>query len=215
MRGATACGHTEEVNLFGFQSTLPMRGATPYSPFSLRHSPISIHAPHAGSDGLSWLGRLLHIHFNPRSPCGERLLAQFNWHTIRNFNPRSPCGERRRRVERIVYTYRFQSTLPMRGATIGKMLDNQLVLISIHAPHAGSDNNGDFMYQWASNFNPRSPCGERLPTGILMCLLMYFNPRSPCGERLDPAVTEAPPVQFQSTLPMRGATGVRPMEMIR
>ena len=33
----------------------------------------------------------------------------------------------------------FQSTLPMRGATIRTILDNADGIISIHAPHAGSD----------------------------------------------------------------------------
>ena len=59
-----------------FQSTLPVRGATPR-----KRGPrgagahISIHAPRAGSDG-------------------DRAPALFL--TTRNFNPRSPCGERRR-----------------------------------------------------------------------------------------------------------------------
>ena len=34
------------------------------------------------------------------------------------------------------------------------------------------------------NFNPRSPCGERLGRQVsLMVSTSYFNPRSPCGER--------------------------------
>ena len=78
---------------------------------------ISIHAPRVGSDpGLAVPG-LAQNHFNPRSPCGERLRAlPFRWpmpfisiHAPRvgsdflqplaetgakDFNPRSPCGER-------------------------------------------------------------------------------------------------------------------------
>ena len=34
-----------------------------------------------------------------------------------------------------------------------------------------------------TNFNPRSPDGERLHVRILACLLPDFNPRSPDGER--------------------------------
>ena len=33
----------------------------------------------------------------------------------------------------------FQSTLPMRGATMHKIHDKPFTRISIHAPHAGSD----------------------------------------------------------------------------
>ena len=34
------------------------------------------------------------IHFNPRSPCGERLHFRSHWVDHFHFNPRSPCGER-------------------------------------------------------------------------------------------------------------------------
>ena len=80
------------------------------------------------------------------------------------------------------------------------------------------------------DFNPRSPCGERLPSFETPSALMYFNPRSPCGERLSgrkpaqrcPGISiHAPRVgsdrireyyysgreTFQSTLPVWGATG--------
>ena len=36
-----------------------------------------------------------------------------------------------------------------------------------------------------------------------------FNPRSPCGERLDQSVNCAIDELFQSTLPVRGATATR------
>ena len=56
--------------------------------------------------------------------------------------------------------------------------------ISIHAPRVGSDESEPVLRQSAENFNPRSPCGERL---LALCDTgkpLYFNPRSPCGERL-------------------------------
>ena len=55
----------------------------------------------------------------------------------------------------------FQSTLPVWGAT------GQAYLIPFF--------NG--------NFNPRSPCGERLLPVCPVGQACYFNPRSPCGER--------------------------------
>ena len=33
-------------------------------------------------------------HFNPRSPCGERLDGYTDYIKRKDFNPRSPCGER-------------------------------------------------------------------------------------------------------------------------
>ena len=56
-----------------FQSTLPVWGATRNDDVRERIHGISIHAPRVGSDvGLRQLPQCLH-HFNPRSPCGERL----------------------------------------------------------------------------------------------------------------------------------------------
>ncbi len=88
--------HHQSQKAMGFQSTLPMRGATPCVPTSVTHKGISIHAPHAGSDCRDHRSRCRCRDFNPRSPCGER---RGNWFTgirTRDFNPRSPCGERLR-----------------------------------------------------------------------------------------------------------------------
>ena len=79
--------------------------------------------------------------FNPRSPCGERLLSvpAFRRGGL-NFNPRSPCGERPQRTAPRRSRPRFQSTLPVRGATLRQMiLTDSVIYISIHAPRAGSD----------------------------------------------------------------------------
>ena len=127
------------MRLVIFQSTLSLRRAT------------------AGPRAI-----LLHtLYFNPRSPCGERLIRlleadqgiDISIHALLaesdlgsrqrngrlgNFNPRSPCGERPiHHIE--VLTERY--------------------------------------------FNPRSPCGERRLSPPNTIRNGYFNPRSPCGER--------------------------------
>ena len=139
MRGATSLCYNKDKQK-KFQSTLPMRGATNgRRPLTVPQA-ISIHAPHAGSDRL---GRL-------------------SGRCSRNFNPRSPCGERHVEYATRVIGYLFQSTLPMRGATKYTPSLRHLLLISIHAPHAGSDLVNPGGLTQARNFNPRSPCGERL-----------------------------------------------------
>ena len=102
---------------------------------------ISIHAPHVGSDYSYFRFVCKYQHFNPRSPCGERLTAFLVVFVRMYFNPRSPCGERPCQGRRDGHeANRFQSTLPMWGAT-AKIHDyNKL----------------------KQDFNPRSPCGERL-----------------------------------------------------
>ena len=143
-----------------------MRGATyDLYPCYYNHV-ISIHTPHAGSDS-SVRQCLDHcINFNPHSPCGERLYQH---------------------ASRLNAVHAFQSTLPMRGATIFGDYDFCSMGISIHTPHAGSD----------LSAVGRPPAFSR-----------YFNPHSPCGERLTTAQIQQPTMTFQSTLPMRGATGV-------
>ena len=56
------------------------------------------------------------------------------------------------------------------------------------------------------NFNPRSPCGERQQHARRDARCFHFNPRSPCGERRVWSLPSGYAAQFQSTLPMRGAT---------
>ena len=145
-----------------FQSTLPLRGATQMAQHAALTTLISIHAPLAGSD---------HMVSSSVSSCSY-------------FNPRSPCGERPTTISRYMTGYKFQSTFPLRGATLPHLLTKIGLGISIHAPLAGSDRNGH------SGLHPPS----------------YFNPRSPCGERPSRHRIQLSANRFQSTLPLRGAT---------
>ena len=79
----------------GFQSTLPVWGATAWYLTKTDEDEISIHAPRVGGDALATASRSGHTDFNPRSPCGGRL-------SLMNVEP---------------VTRSFQSTLPVWGAT--------------------------------------------------------------------------------------------------
>ena len=170
------------------------------------------------------------MNFNPRSPHGERRLRAHCQRHSRNFNPRSPHGERPTSGNVGCMLIIFQSTLPARGATELRHNDGVTEsMISIHAPRTGSDLHGSRRRNGASYFNPRSPHGERQinpatmngsqgisihapRTGSDTCgkrrnaRVDYFNPRSPHGERLFFQQNRFDFVQFQSTLPARGAT---------
>ena len=93
-----------------------MRGATATNSVFAMALLISIHAPHAGSDDPG----------SGRMPPGA----------ISIHAPHA--GSDQNRVY-FPHVGRFQSTLPMRGATNFVPLYCCLVRISIHAPHAGSD----------------------------------------------------------------------------
>ena len=58
-------------------------------------------------------------------------------------------------------SFQFQSTLPVRGATLKIKPRGFVLVISIHAPRAGSDDALDAPLDRTRYFNPRSPCGER------------------------------------------------------
>ena len=59
------------------------------------------------------------------------------------------------------------------------------------------------------NFNPRSPCGERpVPVPSALSGLPDFNPRSPCGERPLQHLQNRAHAKFQSTLSLRRATNL-------
>ena len=122
-----------------FQSTLPLRGAT--------------------------LGRIsvqnYSNNFNPRSPYGERRRRPKVQPRGSDFNPRSPYGERRATSAPAESTAKFQSTLPLRGATCFSLRPDAQVWISIHAPLTGSDIKHASHVLEGGDFNPRSPYGER------------------------------------------------------
>ena len=145
---------------------------------------ISIHAPLTGSDRDLWRDHRYAVHFNPRSPYGERLVLPCNvGDTVWHFNPRSPYGERLQWHNLLESIFLFQSTLPLRGATEGILFRLVLLAISIHAPLTGSDR--------LSHCSKRLPdisihaplTGSDLPSLPMVPPPFDFNPRSPYGER--------------------------------
>ena len=123
----------------------------------------------------------------------------------------------------------FQSTLPARGATRTEARQELDGAISIHAPRTGSDVPFVRAAPGLIYFNPRSPHGERRDGEAAAAEWRYFNPRSPHGERRGIRERAAAPteisihaprtgsdrifgdlqafaMEFQSTLPARGAT---------
>ena len=101
-----------------------------------------------------------------------------------NFNPRSPCGEQQFPALYVCLILGFQSTLLVWGATSWCTRRGAL----------------------PGDFNPRSPCGERPVCAGCSKILFDFNPRSPCGERHEAVEMVTERMEFQSTLPVWGAT---------
>ena len=101
----------------------------------------------------------------------------------------------------------FQSTRPMRGATFCVEKSTQMQPVSIHAPHAGRDIVTPIT-QDKDGVSIHAPhAGRDLGSSLEKVHLSCFNPRAPCGARPVIVVAANLMPKFQSTRPMRGATG--------
>ena len=103
----------------------------------------------------------------------------------------------------------FQSTLPLRGATVRQGRGADRVGISIHTPLAGSDV-VDVRHVYPVLISIHTPlAGSDFSRRSYNSNSFYFNPHSPCGERLLRMMFSNWLLVFQSTLPLRGATRLR------
>ena len=183
LRGATRLGQMQYA-LTRFQSTLPLRGAT-YHPDVFRMAAfISIHAPLTGSDKPPFLFVITTSKFQSTLPLrGATVRAKMDAYR-RKFQSTLPLrGATGAGIDR-KWPYKFQSTLPLRGATIPQGNQKFFPRISIHAPLTGSDLFRPFC-QGFSCISIHAP-------------LTGSDCRSP-SKREQAA-------EFQSTLPLRGAT---------
>ena len=145
---------------------------------------ISIHAPRTGSDAPVHFWQLGVLLFQSTLPArgATTSVPEFDFaiaisiHAPRTGSDLFCCSKKFAKSP-------FQSTLPARGATGEQYATTSYVDISIHAPRTGSDMHRVCRNPPMTNFNPRSPHGER-PDCHAGCVRKGdFNPRSPHGER--------------------------------
>ena len=154
-------------------------------PNHLRALRISIHAPLAGYDATAALASGADINFNPRTPCGVR--------------------PRPLRAKAVPAT--FQSTHPLRGATVLGNGNGNVLRISIHAPLAGCDVRHSHPMISFSRFQSTHPLRGATACSALHFVFPVFQSTHP----LRGATSSSPPCflgefPFQSTHPLRGAT---------
>ena len=174
-----------------FQSTRPLRGATTVKHGKIPLDDISIHAPLAGRDHLqqqlvALVAHVISIH----APLAGR-----------DIPPRRKPGA----------LGEFQSTRPLRGATVKLKAYVDLGFISIHAPLAGRDRKDQTTIRSATEkISIHAPLAGRDSIALSMISnIFYFNPRAPCGARLCLSSMDPCMSIFQSTRPLRGATRLR------
>ncbi len=148
-----------------FQSTLPVWGATNAPPWCLQYR----------------------NYFNPRSPCGERQTvkrleqeAKIFQSTLPVWGATTTLETARKREEISIHAPRVGSDrygknmtdvnqISIHAPRVGSDLLRRVRVrnvsgISIHAPRVGSDGTQLWQTFNCTNFNPRSPCGERPAT---------------------------------------------------
>ena len=146
-----------------FQSTLPVWGATAYDDRLIDGLGISIHAPRVGSDlqsqGVAVGANGISIHA-PRVgsdlPNGERVKRPAPFQSTLPVWGATFTSDTTAPPQRL-----FQSTLPVWGATSNSAPSCQDVVFQSTLPVWGATTQLLQQTSRFTDFNPRSPCGER------------------------------------------------------
>ena len=104
---------------------------------------------------------------------------------------------------------KLQSAHPLRGATCTKAKKGGGGSISIHAPLAGCDMFANEQVLFDCHFNPRTPCGVRPDIYLPLAGTTAFQSTHPLRGATGRGCLISHLVKFQSTHPLRGATWVR------
>ena len=167
-----------------FQPTLPARGATGTIPVEFTaHQDISTHAPRTGSDKGS----------------------QHIWSSLSTFQPTLPARGATRWRSCCGRMALFQPTLPARGATCWEHTIHFIPRISTHAPRTGSDWERVGMGADRTDFNPRSPHGERLRWWGRDGRRGGFQPTLPARGATSAAQNDLPAAQISTHAPRTGS----------
>ena len=185
VRGATGA-KIAHIFFLVFQSTRPVRGATRDIRVSAtEHQEFQSTRPVRGATSRLFLNSKpfeisIHAPRAGRDPCVGSLEGVL-WY----FNPRAPCGARHTLTTRQWNESNFNPRAPC-GAR--RTITSRLIA--------------------CINFNPRAPCGARQSRPAKASSFQDFNPRAPCGARPLFGGSRRCLFLFQSTRPVRGATGL-------
>ena len=229
LRGATVVA-LPLAGSWRFQSTRPLRGATlmapvenvvetnfnPRAPCGARRRlyprgpvavSISIHAPLAGRDLMRIRIDRITDHFNPRAPCGARRQSGRPLRTWTTFQSTRPLRGATMSLCCHCHIALFQSTRPLRGATVGASQTFCGAMISIHAPLAGRDIEDSINHRFRLVFQSTRPL--RGATEDILAhathLPEFQSTRPLRGATFAPNASPTA-ARFQSTRPLRGAT---------
>ena len=197
-----------------FQSTLPARGATRAAQHQQKCNLISIHAPRTGSDehdlSVPCLRRQFQSTLPARGATNHNSRSSYACH-ISIHAPRTGSDPR---DATHLHQHHISIHAPRTGSDSPDESRERNRPISIHAPRTGSDGTRRSSCGSRSNFNPRSPHGERLLAAYGFRMAGVFQSTLPARGATDADVLFLCNVEFQSTLPARGATRVTKAECL-
>ena len=143
---------------FYISTHAPLAGRDSHlAPVSLERK-ISTHAPLAGRDYLWREPQAEQVNFNPRAPCGARLVCR-----------RVSCWHRSV----------FQPTRPLRGATTAAHRRGRRDRHFNPRAPCGARRFSTRLTSCSQNFNPRAPCGARRPHRYPKRTRSPFQPTRP------------------------------------
>ena len=195
-----------------FQSTHPLRGATPKSRnHRIKSQAFQSTHPLRGATSKSTIIESTLSYFNPRTPCGVRqsiFCARYAGSRISIHAPLAGC-------DRIFTTggktdCKFQSTHPLRGATsVAFSISCKTGRFQSTHPLRGATHKSRCMPSPARHFNPRTPCGVRPKKYAITPSPKPFQSTHPLrGATFAILKYSGKHEKFQSTHPLRGATSI-------
>ena len=189
-----------------FQSTHSLRSATVKHGLSVLEFMVSIHALLAECDSTLSCPLSMRRRFNPRTPCGVRPCAELKFFKWQRFQSTHSLRSATEEIENNKHDKRFQSTHSLRSATKIENDHLVMVIVSIHALLAECDHysQGQKDKEIVSIHALLAECDSRSPHPIQQS--PGFNPRTPCGVRLPQMKPRFVEGWFQSTHSLRSAT---------
>ena len=184
LRGATLSASLSAPTTMGFQSTRPLRGATCKTRRGCLRVEFQSTRPLRGATRISETPPLTTAYFNPRAPCGARLKSRQMTDCIVVISIHAPLAGRDGELFGILgKLFTFQSTRPLRGATVSGYTKAQVLKFQSTRPLRGATREHGGAVGGGQYFNPRAPCGARRACSWSWPRYANFNPRAPCGAR--------------------------------
>ena len=154
--------------------------------------------------------------FNPRAPCGARRASPYGrYQRGCSFNPRAPCGARHQVTRPKPKPERFQPTRPLRGATVSVQMWYPLKEFQPTRPLRGATHQTQRQKQ-DCKVSTHAPLAGRDINFSFYCLIFFVSTHAPlAGRDSTPKPEQAIDKKFQPTRPLRGATPLRKISLIR